>query len=372
MQSWQESVLSCVDDQQGVERRQRMNMESTILFLTLALWTAGFLVLGRLCRRGQRGSPDGSAAVSIIIPARNEEHNLPTLLRSIVSQPLKPREIIVVDDGSTDLTPELARQLGATVLSSQPLPGGWRGKPWACHQGAKAATGDLLLFLDADTWFEPDGLARILLRYTSGAFSVGPYHAVRKPYEDLSLFFNFNMTVGTVPTGLFGQLLLVDRDSYWRGGGHTTVKGRILENCWLAGQFRAEGIPVRSVTGRGLFSFRMYPNGLGELIQGWTKGFASGAGQTPRGTLFLVVMWMIGLMLAPLSWMVTGGSLWWGAAYLLCAAQVGWFSRQVGAFRWYSALLYPVPLIFFFAVFAWSAARSGKTVRWKGRDIRAD
>ena len=349
-----------------------MGIETIILFVTLALWAAGFLLRDRLRPCAVAHPWDSPPTLSVIIPARNEAHNLPTLLRSLAAQPLKPREIIVVDDGSTDRTAEFARELGATVIASQPLPEGWRGKPWACHQGAQAATGDLLLFVDADTWFEPDGLARILSRYTGGAFSVGPYHAVRKPYEHLSLFFNFNMTVGTVPQGLFGQMLLVDRESYRRVGGHETVKGRILENFLLAGQFRAAGIPVRSVTGRGVFSFRMYPNGLRELIAGWTKGFASGAGQTPRGTMFLIVTWMIGLMLAPLGGLVTGDWLRWGAAYLLCAAQVGWFSRQAGAFRWFSAVLYPVPLIFFFAVFAWSVLRSGKRVQWKGREIRAD
>ena len=136
-------------------------------------------------------------------------------------------------------------------MPSQPLPDGWRGKTWACHQGAQAATGELLLFVDADTWFEPDGLARILSGYTGGAFSVGPYHAVRKPYEDLSLFFNFNMTVGTVPHGLFGQMLLVDRESYRRVGGHEAVQGRILENFWLAGQFRAAGHPGAQRDGPG-------------------------------------------------------------------------------------------------------------------------
>jgi 4,4'-diaponeurosporenoate glycosyltransferase len=121
-----------------------------------------------------------------------------------------------------------------------------------------------------------------------------------------------------------------------------------------------------------VFSFRVYPHGLGELIQGWTKGFASGAGQTPRGVLGLVVAWMIGLMLAPLGWAVTGDSLTWGIAYLLCAVQVAWFSRQIGSFRWLTALLYPVPLVFFFTVFARSALRAGKTVTWKGRELRAD
>jgi 4,4'-diaponeurosporenoate glycosyltransferase len=343
-----------------------------LLLVALALWSAGFLLLGRLRPCGEASAPTSPPRVSVIIPARNEEHNLPNLLCSLASQPVKPQEIIVVNDGSTDRTAELARQHGATVIASRPLPDDWRGKTWACHQGAQAATGDLLVFLDADTWFEPDGFARILSGYTGGAFSVGPYHAVRKPYEDLSLFFNFNMTVGTVPRGLFGQMLLVDRESYQRVGGHETVRGRILENFWLAGQFRAAGIPVRSVTGRGVLSFRMYPNGLREVIEGWTKGFASGAGQTPRGTMFLIVGWMIGLMLAAPGGLATGDWLRWGAAYLLCALQVAWFGRRVGAFRWFTAVLYPVPLIFFFVVFAWSVLRSGKHVNWKGREILAD
>ena len=349
-----------------------MEIEPIILLVTLALWASGFRLRNRLRPCAATHPPDSRPTVSVIIPARNEAHNLPALLCSLAAQPLKSREIIVVDDGSTDRTAELARELGTTVIGSEPLPEGWRGKPWACHQGAQAATGDLLLFVDADTWFEPDGLARILSGYAGGACSVGPYHAVRKPYEDLSLFFNFNMTVGTVPSGLFGQMLLVDRERYRRVNGHETVKGRILEHFFLARQFQAAGIPVRSGTGRGVFSFRMYPNGLRELITGWTKGFAAGAGQTPRGTLLLVVAWMMGLMFAPLGWLMTGDLLCWGAAYLLCAAQVGWFSRRVGAFRWFSALLYPLPLIFFFVIFAWSAARSGKQVTWKGREIRAD
>lgn len=343
-----------------------------LLYATFALWSAGFLLLPRLRGRRGDGSAGDAADLSIIIPARNEAHNLPTLLRSLESQSVKPREIIVVDDGSTDRTTDVARQFGARVIGSQPLPENWRGKPWACHQGTQAASGNRLMFVDADTWFEPEGLAGALSGYSGGAFSVGPYHAVRKLYEDLSLFFNFNMTVGTVPQGLFGQMLLVDRESYQRVRGHEAVKERILENLWLAGQFRKAGIAVRSVPGRGVFSFRMYPGGLPELLAGWTKGFAAGAGQTSGGVLFIVVAWMVGLMFAPLGWMMTGDWLQWGTMYLLCAAQVVWFAGLLGGFRRLTALLYPVPLIFFFLVFAWSVARSGKRVSWKGREIRAD
>jgi 4,4'-diaponeurosporenoate glycosyltransferase len=342
-----------------------------LLLVALALWSAGFLLLGRLRPCARAGATGCPLSVSVIIPARNEEHNLPTLLRSIGSQAVKPREILVVDDGSTDRTAEVARQLGARVMASKPLPDGWRGKTWACHQGAQAATGELLLFMDADTWFEAGGLARILSGYTAGAFSVGPYHAVRKPYEQLSLFFNFNMAAGTVPNGLFGQMLLVDRDSYQRVGGHAAVKRRTLENLFLAQEFHAAGIPTRSAMGRGVLSFRMYPHGLRALIEGWTKGFASGAGRTPAGTMFIIVLWMIGLTLAPVCGLLSGDWARWGPVYLLCATQVAWFSRQLGSFRWLTGLLYPVPLVFFFAVFAWSVLRSGQRVHWKGREIRA-
>jgi 4,4'-diaponeurosporenoate glycosyltransferase len=343
-----------------------------LLIVTLALGSSGFLLVNRLRACAGTGSRGVPGPISIIIPARNEERNLPTLLRSLVSQELRPHEILVVDDGSSDGTAEVARQLGATVIVSQPLPVGWRGKPWACHQGAQAATGELLLFLDADTWFEPGGLARALSRYERGAFSVGPYHATRKPYESLSMFFNLCMVVGTVPDRLFGQMLLVDRESYGRVGGHEAVKDRVLENVYLASHCRAAGIPVQSITGRGNLSFRMYPNGLWELIEGWTKGFASGAGQTPRGALVLTVAWMTGLMLAPLGWILTGDWLRWGGIYFLCVAQVSWFSRLVGAFRWPATWCYPLPLLFFFALFARAAMRSGKVVRWKGREIHAD
>jgi 4,4'-diaponeurosporenoate glycosyltransferase len=344
----------------------------SLLLVAVGLWSVGFFLRGRLGRCTSAGAPGHPPSISIIIPARNEERNIPPLLRSLAAQSVKPHEILVVDDDSTDRTAELARKLGAGVIPSQPLPDGWRGKTWACHQGAQAARGKLLLFLDADTWFEPDGLGKAISAYGGGAFSIGPYHAVREPYEQLSMFFNLIMTVATVPRGLFGQMLLVDQESYRSVGGHEAVQGRILENATLAARFRAAGLPVRSVTGKDLFAFRMYPTGLRELIGGWTKGFASGAGQTAGATLLLIIAWIVGLMLAPLGGLVTGDWLRWGAVYLLCAVQVGGLSRQVGTFRWFSALLYPLPLLFFFAVFAWSVAHSGRHVSWKGREIRAD
>jgi len=360
-----------------------------LLIVTLALWFAGWIVLGRVRRCGcdeAKQSVSGEL-LSIIIPARNEEQNLPTLLRSLAAQSIRPREIIVVDDASTDRTAEVAREHGAHVVNSQPLPEGWRGKTWACHQGAQAATGNLLLFLDADTWFEPDGLRRVLAEFQTagcGVLSVAPYHAVRDFHEQFSAFFNLVMLAGTgaftvlgdrfTPRGLLGQFLLIERTAYQRVGGHEAVKGRILENFWLAEQLRAAGVPLRCRGGQGVISFRMYPQGWREVVDGWTKGFASGAGQTPLPILLLVVAWMFGLMTAPLGLALGSLPLCWLAVYAAGVAQVAWLLRRVGTFHWVTALCYPAPLIFYFVVFARSVrrSRSKQTVAWKGRQIHAD
>lgn len=358
-----------------------------LLPVTLAQWAAGFLVLGRLrrCGRNKTVSSVSGEQLSVIIPARNEEKNLPNLLYSLATQSVRPKEIIVVDDASTDRTAEVARQNGARVITSLPLPDCWRGKTWACHQGAQSASGNFFLFLDADTWFEPEGLSCVLAEFqaaSSGALSVAPYHTVRNFHEQFSAFFNLVMLAGTgaftlfgdryPQRGLLGQFLLINRAAYQKVGGHETVKGRILENFWLAKQLQVTKLPLLCRSGRGVFSFRMYPEGWRQLVEGWTKGFASGAGKTPLQILLLIIIWLGGLFLVPIAVATRNEPLLWLAVYGLCAAQMIWLLRRVGTFHWSAAIFYPLLILFFFAVFARSVFRSGKTVSWKGRLIRAD
>src|SRR3954453_8910988 len=157
-------------------------------------------------------------AFSIVIPARNEEKSLPPLLRSIADSNIRPAEVIVVDDDSTDNTARIAQDLGARVIPSATLPAGWMGKTWACHQGAKETKSDLLFFLDADTYFLPGGLERIVSAWVQQkdpctAISVLPYHAIGPGVEQLSIIFNLLMAAGAggfgaFPVkGLFGQSL---------------------------------------------------------------------------------------------------------------------------------------------------------------------
>lgn len=346
------------------------------LSVLAVLWGVGWWLACRLIWASAsarlaptRPSAGAPASLSIIIPARNEQQNLPRLLRSIFEQATGHTQVIVADDNSTDDTAAIARDRGATVIPVPPLADGWRGKTWACHHGAQAATGDVLLFLDADTWLEPGALLRLGDLFQGGALSVGPHHAVRRPYEQLSAMFNLLMVSGTIPDRLFGQMLMIDRASYDRIGGHAAVRGHTLENFHLARRLTDAGLAVRSMPGRGLLAFRMYPGGLGDLCRGWTRGFASGATGTPVGLLLAIIAWLTGMTLA----VALLATTWHAAiAYALFAGQLAVVLRHIGSFRWYTSVLYPAPLLFFYVVFTLSVLRRGRTVTWKGRAIRAD
>lgn len=347
-----------------------MGPELILVGLLVAQSLLGWTVLRRLRRCRSPRDRQCARSLSIIIPARNEEANLPALLQSIQVQKITPLEVIVVNDHSTDRTADIARQHSACVIDAETLPSGWGGKTWACFQGATAARGELLLFMDADTRLDSDGLAQLLDTYPGSAWSLCPYHTVSRTYEMLSLFFNVNMAAATIPEGLFGQMLLVERQTYFAVGGHQSVKGHVLENYWLAQVLRGNGFATRSGLGRGMVSMRMYPNGIRELMGGWSKGFLNGAAKTPAMTMIALIAWM-GALLTPFMLALTGELRWAIAAYVFCAVQVAWHSRHIGSFGWQGAVLYPVPQVFFFFIFVRALLIPHRTYSWKGRPVNA-
>jgi len=357
-----------------------------LVAVIVLLWLLGFIFLFHipLCRSGG----DGPAAekISVIVPARNEADKLPGLLESLSGQEPGPGEVIVVDDASEDATAELAAAAGARVLPSRPLPDGWRGKTWACRQGAEAARGDILIFLDADTRLLPGGLRRLRaeFRRTVGALSLLPYHIPVRPYEELSAFFHILMAAGVgaftilgrkVRSGLFGPSLMISREDYSRGGGHEAVRGEILENFFLARSLRRAGVKVSARGGKGVLTTRMYPGGPGELAKGWAKAFAAGAGRTPGWILAASGLWLGGAVLAAALTLAAAAGLYplsaAGILYLLYALQIFSMLRRLGSYRLLTALLYPVGLVFYFTVFSRSLLllRRGAEVEWKGRRI---
>jgi len=218
-----------------------------------------------------------SSQVSIIVPMRNEEHSIPTLLKSLQGQLGPVRKLIAVDDGSADNGAALAQQFGAIVVQVPAVPQGWTGKSWACWTGAVQSSGELLLFLDADTFLEPGGLQRILAAYRNkaGLVTVQPFHVTVKAYEQLSAIFNIVSMAGVNaftllgdmlrPHGAFGPCMICSREDYFSTGGHAAVRNKVLEDLALAALFSRNGHSVSCYGGRGAINFRMYPQGLFQL-----------------------------------------------------------------------------------------------------------
>jgi 4,4'-diaponeurosporenoate glycosyltransferase len=354
------------------------------------LWVLGFLFLFRISSCG--GAINRSISypsISVIIPSRNEENTLPNLLRSLEGQLSSEDEVIVVDDHSEDRTKTVAEKSGVKLLESLPTPEGWIGKTWACSQGARMASGEILVFLDADTVLEKNGLKNIIEAYVErdGVLSIQPYHKMRNLYEQFSAFFNIVMmaAIGAFtilgnrikPIGLFGPVVAIKRQYYLDSGGHEKVKSEILEDVAFGSELQKKGVEVHCLSGKDTISFRMYPNGIKELINGWSKGFAVGAVKTSIPLLVLIVAWIsgsIGTTRNLVEAIAATNSVQiaiWGGLYVLFAAQIYWMLVRIGNFKFYTALLFPIPLSFFVLVFTYSFVRIflARSVKWKGREI---
>ena len=353
-------------------------------------WMLGFLFLFRI-PRCQTGNPHSGSypSFSIIIPACNEAKRLPILLASLQGQSLTPGEIIVVVNQSQDNTLDIAKNAGVVAIQSEPLHEGWMGKPWACYQGAKAAHGELLIFLDADTFLEKDGLEKILGEYleNGGAVSIQPYHRMKRPYEQFSAFFNLiemaAMGAFTItgkhakPIGLFGPCIAVSREIYFEIGGHQRVKNEIVEDIGLGEGLKSRSIPINCYGGKSTISFRMYPNGIRELISGWSKNLATGASKTHLAILLAIIAWIgggIGCLVYLVEAIMNMNAVLvvsWIALYALYAIQINWMLNRIGAFRPYTTVFYFVFLLFFLGIFMYSlfVIYFKKSVVWRGNKI---
>ena len=328
--------------------------------------------------------------VSIIIPARNEEKNLPRLLNSLSMQSYPIFEVIVVDDDSTDDTADIAKKMGATVLHLRE--GEWTGKTNACWQGAGSASGDLLIFLDADTWFgHPEALHKLIKAYHNqgkkGAVSVQPYHSIKKSSENLSAWFNILVIVGMnhvsvlgdkiEAAGLYGPCVLCSKKEYLSIGGHEKARHSLVEGFALGKAFVDHDLPISLYTGEKDILFQMYRGGFKELAEGWTKHLASGSKGTHVMIWLFLLMWIGGALGIPILlihfFFIKNrvGFLGTFLLYSLYVLQVRKFARRTGNFDSSFLVFYPGLLFFFMLIFVRSffATHFKKSVTWKGRKM---
>jgi chlorobactene glucosyltransferase len=344
--------------------------------------------------------PAHAPLVSVIIPARNEAHNIERCLRLVLATAWPRLEVLVVDDHSTDGTGAIAQGVAAElradvrVVPAPDLPNGWFGKQWACHTGARAATGTLLCFTDADTQHGPELLARsinALVARRADLFTVAGrqemvtfWEKVMQPVVFALLLARYGgtetMSRSTRPPDKIanGQFILIRRDAYERVGGHESVRAHVAEDLRLAQRTTELGLSAQMVLAQEHLTTRMYTS-LAEIRRGWGKNVYAAGRDTlslnaftrrllpfvfpipalipaiPALVLLLACIGILGNDARLFGIIALGANLlYWGSVYAYARLSPLW------------ALLHPLGSVVFAAICA-EAAWRGSSVEWKGR-----
>jgi len=357
----------------------------------LAGWGAGWWLGWRLPALGSASTVVPLAgvrvkpSVAVVIPARDEEASIGALLESLALQTTRPAEIVVVDDGSTDSTVAIAEAGGVRVVGAGELPDGWAGKPWACQVGVGATSAPVLVFLDADVTLAPGALAEIVAehRQREGLVSVLPHHLPVEGYEQWSAPCNVVSVMGSGAAApgaggaadvAFGPCMVTSRAELGSVGGFGSVASEVIEDIALARRYRDHGLPVNARAGADLVSFRMYPSGPAQLVEGWTKNMAAGATSVPWWRSILVAVWITAGLAGPLAALRRRdrrGLVIAVVAWLAFAAQFRVLTARLGRFRWWVGPAYPALFAGFAGLFARSARARWwrRSVTWRGRQV---
>jgi glycosyltransferase involved in cell wall biosynthesis len=324
--------------------------------------------------------------VSVIVPARNEEACLGACLESLAAQTGVSFEIIVVDDGSTDRTREIAQSFPSVrVVDPRPLPPGWSGKNNALVAGAKQARGEWLLFTDADTVHRAGSLARsiaearhqkvALLSYSPEQEVHGLWEKAVMPviFAELASIYRPSEVSDPASSAAAanGQYILVSRGAYDAVGGHAALATSLLEDVALARAVKASGHKIFFRYGGDAVRTRMYRS-FAQLREGWTKNLV---------LLFRSPMRLAVLRLMEFVLIVGGGAIavaagmhgkWQPAAVaaILVAVLYGFLLNRIrrSHFSWGANLLGLIGLpVFSYLLLRSRIAYAKGTVSWKGR-----
>lgn len=345
-----------------------------------------------LYRRPKAAPPPGSA-VSILIPARNEEATIAASVDAALLSRGVEVEVVVLDDHSTDRAAEIVRAIAARdprvrLESAPPLPPGWSGKQHACQALATLARHPVLLFQDADVRLAPDA-ARLtcgaLLSGRHGLVSGFPRQETGTLAEALVIPLIHVLLLGYLPMlgmrrsgdprfgAACGQLIAVRREAYWKAGGHAAISASLHDGVTLPRAFRRAGQGTDLFDATGLASCRMY-RGWREVWSGFTKNATEGMA-TPAALPVWTLLLFGGHVLP---WILLG----WAALNPLpdaavtmagLAAAAGLLFRLLLLVRFrqsvVGALLHPVGILIMLAI-QWAAllrARHGRPSEWRGR-----
>jgi cellulose synthase/poly-beta-1,6-N-acetylglucosamine synthase-like glycosyltransferase len=307
----------------------------------------------------KRAEPSRWPFVSIVVPCRNEEANLPSVLASLNSIDYPHYEVLVIDDHSTDGTFHVASEIASRstgsrlrVIRAPEKPQGWGGKNWACWAGAAQAEGELFLFTDADTVHNSASLRQavgFMALRRSDMISAPPFHACQGLWEKCLGSFQLFPFVATAyrqpPTDerLFaiGQYLLFTRESYLEVGGHSALPASLAEDVDLAHLWRNHGYNYQVYPQSDLYSVQMYATPR-TFLAGWRRLLRLGLARSNIASVMeiAVVVHLLTCGFGTLSWPTF---ILFGAGI----AVVAWAQSQIGRFWLWGALFAPLNALLF-------------------------
>ena len=349
-----------------------------------------------------------SLSISVLIPARNEAANIAAALHAVLASTDATLEVLVLDDASTDATPQIVANIAARdhrvkLLRSAALPQGWNGKQHACWQLAKNSTAPLMLFLDADVRLEPEAIARMAaLQQTSGASLVSGFPRLITIgfLEWLLLPLIHFVLLGFLPVARMrkttdpamaagcGQFMLVEREAYFTSGGHEAIRSTMHDGLLLPRAFRRAGFRTDLADITQLASVRMYDTAA-KVCQGLAKNATEGIAAPARIVPLTLLLWlgqvMPGLLvlnslagpaLSRHAYLTSPAFFWGGIAWLsafLLALFASYLPRLLAVRRFKqplrSAILHPLGITLLLCIQWYALTRQllGRPVGWRQR-----
>lgn len=322
--------------------------------------------------------------VSILIPLRNESENVEALMQSLANQEaLNSYEIIALDDNSTDDTAEKLHGISIQnlkTITGEPLPQGWLGKNFACHQLAKSAKGDYLVFVDADVRLAKNAIADSihLMRRLEWDF-LSPYpqqiaksflERLTQPLLQWSWFASLPLRLAEklqTPSMVVanGQFLIVKKDAYNACGGHEAVKSEVLDDMELARTLTRKNFRGGVADGSKIATCRMYSKNS-DLIEGYTKSQWRAFGN-PFGAL-IVCLILFCTSVLPFLLGITGDVYGWYAYFSIVMSRVIVAAKTRSVIS--SASLHPISALvwIYLIIHSWFKKKQG-TLTWRGREL---
>jgi hypothetical protein len=336
---------------------------------------------------------DPPPAVSLLIPARNEEAGIRATVEAALSSEGVDLEILVLDDHSEDATAKIVadvaeRDARARLESAPPLPDGWCGKQHACWALAGLASHPILAFLDADVRLAPQGLSRAVAFLESSQadlISGVPRQETGTLLEKLLIPLIHFILLGFLPMGRMrtsrhpaygagcGQLFLARRDAYDRAGGHAAIRETLHDGIRMPRAFRSAGLATDLFDATDMATCRMYRSAK-DVCSGLAKNAVEGLA-APKTILPITVL-LFGGQVAPVLLCILGAASLispMALALAVLAAVVSYAPRLSAARRFrqsiLGSLLHPLSICLFLAIQWYALVRwlVGKPAAWKGR-----